>query len=214
MLVAEHARSASLHPARAAAAQYCANPQALKKHLRSHGADGTAAIAAAEAVELTATGDEAASAADGRAKWYYCPVEGCHHNPESSAAANPFKTVRNVRDHYQTAHNAASADCHCAKCGKPFKVKSRMQSHQKHCGDVFRCSCACAFRERRSLAHHLSLFPAHSEAGRVNAAGELVTGGDEGEGEGEEGGEEEEEEGGAHGDGMDGGAQLQLAAAQ
>jgi hypothetical protein len=182
-----------------ASPQYCANPQALKKHLRSHGEDGSTALAALDAADLAALGDEAA-AADGRSKWYYCPVEGCHHNPGGSAAAHPFKTLRNLRDHYQTAHNAASADCLCNKCGKPFKVKSRMQSHQKHCGDVYRCSCACSFRERRSLLHHLGLFPSHNEVGRVNPAGELVgaaaDGAEGGEEDGGAGGEEEAHHGG------------------
>jgi hypothetical protein len=183
--------------------RYCANPQALKKHLKSHGEDGVAALAALEAGEsngIAGETGEGGTAADGRPKYYYCPAEGCAHNSATCAEANPFKTLRNLRDHYQTAHSVAAVDCACAKCGKPFKVKSRMQSHQKHCGDVYRCSCGCDFRERRSLMHHIKLFPLHHETGRVNTAGQLVAGpggaGLDGEGDDEDAGIEAAPHGG------------------
>ena len=168
----------------ACCSRFVSNPQALKKHLRSHGDEGAAALAALEAGDATGLAGEAegGAGADERPRYYYCPAPGCEHNYGVTAEAHPFKTLRNLRDHYQLAHNAAVAECACAKCGKTFKVKGRMQSHQKHCGEQHRCSCGATFRDRRNLANHLKLPTAAAancrELPRSNTAAErLVHGG-------------------------------------
>lgn len=173
-----------------------ANPQALRRHLTAHGAPGLRVLAEADAAAAAA----AAAAADAppREQRFYCPDPQCAHHPGAGGGgpgAHPLKTLRSLRAHHLHEHSGSAPEAAaCALCGRSYRQRNRLRTHEKHCGTRHRCSCGAWYTERRTLVKHLALYPDHADAGAVDALGrDLAQPGEEEEEEDED--EEDGEEG-------------------